>query len=526
MRRALISVTDKTGVVDFAKGLVELGFSILSTGGTSRALRDGGVEVVDVADYTGFPEVMDGRVKTLHPKVHGSLLARRDTESHLEAMSAHGMDPIDVLCVNLYRFRETMDKDGASRPEIIENIDIGGPSMIRSAAKNHRDVAVVVDPDDYQGILESMRAGDGKLREGHLRALAAKAFSHTASYDVAIANWFDEELRNESRSHQFPARLALAGEKLQDLRYGENPHQAASFFTFGEKGSSLASARQLNGKELSYNNILDADAALGLALEFVQSACVVVKHNNPCGTAVAADPTRACELALAGDPTSAFGGILATNRPFSRAMAEMLVQTGTFLEVIVAPSVEDGAVAELGKAKWGASVRVLDLDGLPENKLRDRSIVRQVQGGFLVQTADRPQGARDDRVVTQRDPSARELEALSFAWTVAKHVRSNAIVLARWHDDESCQTVGVGAGQMSRVDSAKIACDKAGDRARGAVLAGDAFFPFPDGLEVCAQAGVTAAIQPGGSKRDEEVIAAANEAGMSMLFTGVRHFRH
>ena len=526
MRRALISVTDKTGVVDFAKGLSELGFSILSTGGTSRALREGGVDVEDVADYTGFPEIMDGRVKTLHPKVHGSILARRDTESHLEAMSTHSMDPIDVLCVNLYQFRETVNKEGVTRPEIIENIDIGGPSMIRSAAKNHRDVAVVVDPGDYQKILDAMRAGDGKLHEAHLRALAAKAFSHTASYDAAIARWFDEELRSQSRSPEFSARLTLAGEKLQDLRYGENPHQAASFFTFGDKGPSLASARQVSGKELSYNNILDADAALGLALESVQPACVVVKHNNPCGTGVATEPTRACELALAGDPTSAFGGILATNCLFSQSMAEVLVQTGTFLEVILAPGIEDGAVTALGKARWGASVRVLDLGGLPENKLRDCPIVRQVQGGYLVQTADRPRGAREDRVVTRREPGTHELEALSFAWTVAKHVRSNAIVLARWNDDGSCQTVGVGAGQMSRVDSAKIACDKAGERARGAVLAGDAFFPFPDGLQVCADAGVTAVIQPGGSKRDEEVIAAADQAGMSMLFTGVRHFRH
>ena len=313
---------------------------------------------------------------------------------------------------------------------------------------------------------------------------------------------------------------------MQDLRYGENPHQVASFFTFGDKGPSLASARQVCGKELSYNNILDADAALALALEFVQPACVVVKHNNPCGTATASEEARACELALSGDPMSAFGGIMATNRPFGRAMAEMIVQTGTFLEVVIAPSIDEDALPELQRARWGQSVRVLDLGGLPGTALRDRPIARQVMGGYLMQTADRPMGSREDRVVTQRDPTARELEAMSFAWTVAKHVRSNAIVLARWNDDDSCHTVGVGAGQMSRVDSAKVACDKAGDRARGAVLAGDAFFPFADGLQVCAAAGVTAAIQPGGSKRDDEVIAAADAASMAMLFTGVRHFRH
>ncbi|MGE3173659.1 MAG: bifunctional phosphoribosylaminoimidazolecarboxamide formyltransferase/IMP cyclohydrolase [Planctomycetota bacterium] len=526
MRRALISVTDKSGVVEFGRGLAAQGFSVLSTGGTRKALIEGGVEAQEVADYTGFPELMDGRVKTLHPRVHGGLLGRRDDPGHVAAMAQHGIEPIDVLCVNLYRFRETVGKAGVGRNEIVENIDIGGPAMIRSAAKNHAHVAVVVDPADYDVVLRALREHGGRLPPELLRKLAAKAFAHTAAYDAAVAAWFDCERRTQPGEPFFPARVSLGGEKLQDLRYGENPHQAAAFYTFGDRGPSLAAARQRGGKELSYNNILDADAALGLALEFSAPACVVVKHNNPCGAAVAEAPLRACELALDGDPVSAFGGILATNRPFDRSQAELLVQRGTFLEVVVAPQVEEDAVRALHGAKWGQSVRVLELGGLPDVTVRNRFVGRQVCGGFLLQTADVPREAPRNDAVTRRAPTADEQEALRFAWLVGKHVRSNAIVFARRDGDGSTFVVGVGAGQMSRVDSARLAAHKAGERARGAVAAGDAFFPFADGLQVCIDAGVTAVIQPGGSKRDDEVVAAADAAGIAMVCTGQRHFRH
>ena len=526
MRRALISVTDKSGVVEFARGLRDLGFGILSTGGTRRALLEGGVPADEVADYTGFPELMDGRLKTLHPKVHGGLLGRRDDAGHVAAMAEHGIEPIDVLCVNLYRFRETAARAGVGRAEIVESIDIGGPAMIRSAAKNHAHVAVVVDPGDYAGLLRALRENEGRSPPQLLRQLAAKAFAHTAAYDAAIAAWFDCERRTLPGEPFFAQRTVFVGEKLQDLRYGENPHQLGAFYSFGDRGPSLATARQRCGKELSYNNILDADAALGLVLEFTGPCCVIVKHNNPCGSAVAETPVRACELALAGDAVSAFGGILALNRPLDVALAAAIVRNNTFLEVIVAPQVDDAALAELVKTKWGQNVRVLELGGLPDATTRNRFVGRQVCGGFLLQTADQPNEPPQERVVSKRPPTPAEGAALWFAWAVCKHVKSNAIVLARRDDDGSCHTVGVGAGQMSRVDSARLACAKAGERARGAVLAGDAFFPFADGLQVCVQAGVTAAIHPGGSKRDDEVIAAADAADLAMVCTGVRLFRH
>ena len=526
MRRALLSVTDKQGIVEFARGLVDAGFSLLSTGGTARTLLDAGLSVTEVADYTGFPELMDGRLKTLHPKVHGGLLGKRDDQGHRGAMTEHGIDPIDVLCVNLYRFRETVRKPGIARHEIVEQIDIGGPAMIRSAAKNHQSVAVVVDPGDYTTVLRGLKEYSGKLPQDVLRRLAAKAFAHTAAYDAAIAQWFDCERRTLPGETFFPGRVSFSGEKLQDLRYGENPHQKAAFYNIGEASPSLANGKQLGGKELSYNNILDADGALGLALEFEQTACVLVKHNNPCGSAVAATLPRAFELALAGDPVSAFGGILATNRTFDVATAQAIVQSGTFLEVIVAPHVEPAAVTALQAAKWGPNVRVIDLGGMPTLALRQRFVARPVSGGFLLQTADFPAEAPKQDVASKRTPNDAEKKAMAFAWKVCKHVKSNAIVLARTTDDGACHTVGVGAGQMSRVDSAKIAVDKAGDRARGSVVASDAFFPFADGLLVCAKAGVTAAVQPGGSKRDEEVVAAADEHGMAMVMTGHRHFRH
>ncbi|MFM1872647.1 MAG: hypothetical protein RL398_2069 [Planctomycetota bacterium] len=526
MRRALLSVTDKEGIVEFARGLQELGFSILSTGGTRKALLAAGVDATEVADYTGFPEMMDGRLKTLHPKVHGGLLARRDLAGHTEAMQAHGIDAIDVLCVNLYRFRETARKPGATREDVVENIDIGGPAMIRSAAKNHASVAVVVDPADYGAVLRGLKEGGGKASPELLRRLAAKAFAHTASYDSAIAQWFDCERRTQPGEPFFPGNIAFAGEKLNDLRYGENPHQHAAVYTLGDPSPSLVDAKILSGKELSYNNLLDADAALALALEFDRPSCVMVKHNNPCGAAVADSLPRAFELALASDPVSAFGGIFATNRRFDAVTAEAIVASGTFLEVIVAPTVDPAALPVLQKAKWGGSVRVLDLGGVPDTAARNRFVARQVSGGFLVQTADVPSETPRRDVATKRPPSDAEQQALAFAWRVCKHVKSNAIVLAIAADGGGFATVGVGAGQMSRVDAAKIAVDKAGVRARGSVAASDAFFPFADGLLVCAEAGVTAAIQPGGSKRDAEVVAAADERNVAMVFTGQRHFRH
>jgi phosphoribosylaminoimidazolecarboxamide formyltransferase/IMP cyclohydrolase len=526
MKRALLSVTDKTGLVEFARGLADAGYALLSTGGTARALADAGIATQEVADYTGFPEMMDGRIKTLHPKVHGGLLARRDVPAHATSMEQHGIDPIDVLCVNLYRFREAVKKPGIARQDVVEQIDIGGPAMIRSAAKNHASVAVVVDPSDYPAVLRGLREGGGTLPGELLRKLAAKAFAHTASYDAAIAQWFDCERRAAPGEPFFGNRVTFAGDKLQDLRYGENPHQKAAFYTMGEGTPSLANSKQIGGKELSYNNILDADAALGLALEFDQTCCVLVKHTNPCGTAVAGTLARAFELALSGDPVSAFGGILATNRTFDAATATAIVQSNTFLEVIVAPHVDPAAMSELQQAKWGANVRVLDLGGVPDISQRHRFVARPVAGGFLLQTADFPAEAPARTVATKRQPNELERAALAFAWPVCKHVKSNAIVLARATDDGAFFTVGVGAGQMSRVDAAKIAVDKAGERARGCVVASDAFFPFPDGLLVCANAGATAVIQPGGSKRDDEVVAAANQHDIAMVMTGQRHFRH
>ncbi|MDA1220754.1 MAG: bifunctional phosphoribosylaminoimidazolecarboxamide formyltransferase/IMP cyclohydrolase [Planctomycetota bacterium] len=525
-RRALISVTDKTGIVEFGRGLAELGFEILSTGGTFRVLQEAGVPAEEVADYTGFPEMMDGRVKTLHPKVHGGLLARRGHVEDEAAMAAHGIDRIDVVAVNLYRFRETVRREGVTREQIVENIDIGGPSMLRSAAKNHASVAVVVDPADYAVVLDAMRAHDGALPQDLARELAGKAYSHTAAYDTAISRWFADESARERGGARHPAAFLQSGQKVQDLRYGENPHQHAALYADPDhSGPGLAQARQLSGKELSFNNILDLDAALGLALEFDEPAFVIVKHNNPCGTATAGSPVDAFIAALDADPLSAYGGIVATNRPLDLSTAEAMVERGTFVEAVVAPSVQPEALAKLGEAKWGKNVRVLELCGLPVPA--PIPTVRMVSGGFLVQDLDaRGVAPAGDTVPTQRAPSSDEAAALEFAWKVCKHVKSNAIVLARREPNGACVSVGVGAGQMSRVDSVQIAVQKAGDRAKGAVLASDAFFPFADGLEAAIAAGVTAAVQPGGSKRDDEVVAAADAAGLAMRLTGVRHFRH
>jgi phosphoribosylaminoimidazolecarboxamide formyltransferase/IMP cyclohydrolase len=525
-RRALISVTDKTGIVEFGRGLAELGFEILSTGGTFRVLQEAGVPAEEVADYTGFPEMMDGRVKTLHPKVHGGLLARRGHAEDEAAMAAHGIDRIDVVAVNLYRFRETVRREGVTREQIVENIDIGGPSMLRSAAKNHASVAVVVDPADYGTVLDAMRAHDGQVPQDLARELAGKAYSHTAAYDTAIARWFADESARERGGARHGAAYLQSGQKVQDLRYGENPHQHAALYADPDhSGPGLAQARQLSGKELSFNNILDLDAALGLVLEFDEPAFVIVKHNNPCGTATASSSVDAFIAALDADPLSAYGGIVATNRPLDLPTAEAMVARGTFVEAVVAPGVQPEALAKLGEAKWGKNVRVLELGGLPVPA--PIPTVRMVSGGFLVQDLDaRGVAPAGDAVPTKRAPTSDEAAALDFAWKVCKHVKSNAIVLARREPNGACVSVGVGAGQMSRVDSVQIAVQKAGDRAKGAVLASDAFFPFADGLEAAIAAGVTAAIQPGGSKRDDEVVAAADAAGLAMRLTGVRHFRH
>ena len=520
-RRALLSVTDKAGIVDFGRALAERGVQLLSTGGTARALREEGLEVVEVGDFTGSPEILDGRVKTLHPKIHGGLLGRRDLESHRDQMAEHGIEPIDIVVVNLYRFREAVER-GDGRTEIVEQIDIGGPSMIRSAAKNHASVAVVTDPADYGAVLEAL---DTDGFPGDLgRKLAAKAFDHTAKYDTAIAAWF----ASQGQGGGFPSSLELSGAKAADLRYGENPHQKAALYTDVTTGShTLAGAEQRSGKELSYNNLVDLDAALAAVLEFDAPACVVVKHATPCGAAVATDIVAAVHHGIEGDPLSAFGGILAINRTLSTAVADALVERNTFLEAIVAPSIDDAAVAVLQEGRpWGRNVRLLDLGGGMPNGSAPAVATRRISGGYLAQTADVRLEGPELRWATEKTADGQHLEALRFAWSVCKHVRSNAIVLAGVPADGVFATYGIGGGQTSRVDAVKSAVEKAGGRARGSVLASDAFFPFPDGLEHAAAGGVVAAIQPGGSRRDDEVVAAANAADVAMAFTGVRHFRH
>ncbi|SFA81655.1 bifunctional phosphoribosylaminoimidazolecarboxamide formyltransferase/IMP cyclohydrolase [Azotobacter beijerinckii] len=526
VRRALISVSDKTGVVDFARELAALGVEILSTGGTFKLLRENGVAAVEVADYTGFPEMMDGRVKTLHPKIHGGILGRRDLDGAV--MAEHGIAPIDLVAVNLYPFAATVAKPGCTLPEAIENIDIGGPTMVRSAAKNHKDVAIVVNAGDYAGIVDSLKAGG--LTYAQRFDLALKAFEHTAAYDGMIANYLGtvdqsaETLSTEGRS-EFPRTFNSQFLKAQDMRYGENPHQNAAFYVEANPlEASIATAKQLQGKELSYNNVADTDAALECVKSFVKPACVIVKHANPCGVAVVPEAEggirKAYDLAYATDTESAFGGIIAFNRELDGETAKAIVER-QFVEVIIAPSVSAEARAVVA-AK--ANVRLLECGQWPAERSAGLDYKR-VNGGLLVQSRDIGMiGAADLKVVTQRAPSEQEINDLIFAWKVAKFVKSNAIVYAR-----NRQTVGVGAGQMSRVNSARIAAIKAehaGLAVQGAVMASDAFFPFRDGIDNAAKAGITAVIQPGGSMRDNEVIAAADEAGMAMVFTGMRHFRH
>jgi phosphoribosylaminoimidazolecarboxamide formyltransferase/IMP cyclohydrolase len=517
VRRALISVSDKTGLVDFAHGLDALGVSLVSTGGSAAALRQGGVPVSDVSALTGFPEIMDGRVKTLHPKVHGGLLGRRGTDDAV--MAQHDIAPIDLLIVNLYPFEATTARPDCTLTDAIENIDVGGPAMLRAAAKNHEHVAVVVDPADYAEILEALAHGGTSLNLR--RRLAAKAFAHTARYDGVIANWLGARPEGE-RIDPFAPTLNLAYELKQVLRYGENPHQGGALYVENHvTAGTVASARVLAGKELSYNNIADADAALECVKAFRKTpACVIVKHSNPCGVALGADLGEAYERAYACDPVSAFGGIIAFNRTLDAVTAEAIIKR-QFVEVVIAPDVEAGALAALNAKP---NVRVLASGQWDENPSSSFDFKR-IAGGLLVQDTDRDTLLMTDlKVVSKRVPDATELRDLLFAWHVAMFVKSNAIVYAR-----DGYTVGIGAGQMSRVVSAKIAAMKAAEaglEVRGCGMASDAFFPFRDGIDAAAEAGVRAVIQPGGSMRDAEVIAAADEHGMAMVFTGVRHFRH
>jgi phosphoribosylaminoimidazolecarboxamide formyltransferase/IMP cyclohydrolase len=521
--RALISVSDKTGLLDFARSLDKHGIEIVSTGGTAKALADAGLKVIDVSEITGFPEMMDGRVKTLHPKVHGGLLAIRDNKEHAGAMQTHGIKPIDLLVVSLYPFEATVAK-GASFEDCIENIDIGGPAMIRAAAKNHNDVAVVVDADDYKILLDELAAQKGATTLALRQKFAAKAYARTAAYDAAISNWFADQLGDTA-----PTFRAFGGKLAEALRYGENPHQNAAFYRSPEQRPGVATAKQLQGKQLSYNNINDTDAAYECIGEFDPkrtAACVIVKHANPCGVAEGDSMVEAYRKALACDSTSAFGGIVALNRTLDAEAARAI--TEIFTEVIIAPDATGEAIAIVGAKK---NLRLLVAGGLPDPRAKGL-LVKSVAGGLLVQSRDN--AVADDmdlKVVTKRAPTNAELRDLRFAFRVAKHVKSNTIIYAK---DNA--TVGIGAGQMSRIDSARIAARKAQDAAKelglaepltkGSVVASDAFFPFADGLLVAIEAGATAVIQPGGSMRDDEVIKAADDAGIAMVFTGTRHFRH
>ena len=521
LRRALVSVSDKTGLETFVRGLVELGFEILSTGGTRRFLEEQQIPVLDVSGYTGFPEIMDGRVKTLHPRVHGAILGRPHLADDRAVMDEHGIVPLELVVCNLYPFEQTVAREGVTPEEAIEQIDIGGPSMIRSAAKNHASVAVVTAPEQYASVLEQLQAGS--LDTSARRRLALAAFETTARYDAAISRYFDGLTRDPEADGPFPQQLLLPLTRRSSLRYGENPHQQAAFYVEPmPSAGSLASAEQLHGKELSYNNLLDLDAALTIARDFADPVAVVLKHNNPCGCAVAENQAEALAAAWAGDPVSAFGSILGFNRPLTAASAEQLCEPNRFVEAIIAPDFEPAAIEILTtRPKWKKNVRLLRCAGAAEPAPAGLDY-RRVTGGLLVQDADTGADPEDEwKVVTSREPSPAELADLKFGWTVCRFVKSNAIVLAKGR-----AVVGVGAGQMSRLDSSFMAAHKAGDRSTGAVVASDAFFPFRDGIDQAAAAGVTAAIQPGGSRNDEEVIAACNEHGIAMIFSGRRHFRH
>jgi len=534
VRRALVSVSDKRGLVPFVQGLAELGVEVVSTGGTCRQLREAGLDVIEVSEKTGFPEIMDGRVKTLHPVIHGGLLGRRGTDEAV--MEEHGIEPIDLLVVNLYPFEQTIAREDATIDDAIENIDIGGPAMIRAASKNHDGVAVCVSPDDYESVLEKLK-GDGLAIEDR-RRLAAKAYAHTASYDTAITKYLSLSLGDDVLGERF----LYSGNISERLRYGENPHQQAAFYVDQQAApGSLAAARQLQGKALSYNNIADSDAALDCVKQFTNPACVIVKHANPCGVAVAGDIAEAYDKAFKTDPTSAFGGIIAFNRPLDADTAKAIIDR-QFVEVIIAPEIAADA-AEVCSAK--KNVRVLEVGdwtaggasapnfgpkgpptgGSPTGGSPTGFDFKKVSGGLLVQTSDLGIISADDlKVVTEKAPTPEQIQDMLFAWTVVKYVKSNAIIFCKDN-----MTIGVGAGQMSRVYSTKIAAIKAADEGlevSGSVMASDAFFPFRDGIDAAAETGISAIIQPGGSMRDEEVIGAANEHGLAMVFTGMRHFRH
>ncbi|KXG42615.1 bifunctional phosphoribosylaminoimidazolecarboxamide formyltransferase/IMP cyclohydrolase [Tepidibacillus decaturensis] len=507
-KRAILSVSDKTGIIEFAKGLIELGYEIISTGGTKKVLEQEGISVISISEITGFPEILDGRVKTLHPNVFAGLLAIRANEDHLKQLQEQHVDLIDLVVVNLYPFKETISKPGVTFEEAIENIDIGGPSMLRAAAKNYQDVAVIVDPTDYQAVIEELKQ-EQMLSLAAKKKLAAKVFRHTAAYDALIAQYWNDQLEEV-----FPEKLTLTYEKVQELRYGENPHQKASFYREAISKQGLAYAKQLHGKELSYNNIQDTNAAWEIIKEFKQPAVVAVKHMNPCGVGVGKNLSEAFTRAYEADPVSIFGGIVATNQMVDEDTASRLKEI--FLEVIIAPGFTEQALELLTKKK---NIRLLEL---VEGEGASSKKVVSVLGGLLVQDQDKKQiNAEELKVVTKRKPTTEELEQLQFAWKVVKHVKSNAIVLANGQ-----QTVGIGAGQMNRVGAAKIAIEQAGELAKGAVMASDAFFPMPDTVEEAAKAGITAIIQPGGSIRDEDSIIEADKHGITMVFTSIRHFKH
>jgi len=519
IRRALISVSDKTGIVPFAQALSDLNIEILSTGGTYKLLASENISAIEISDYTGFPEMMDGRVKTLHPKVHGGILARRDIDQ--KVLIEHDIPPIDLVVVNLYPFEATVANPNCDLPTAIENIDIGGPTMLRAAAKNNKFVAAVVNPSDYDRVIELLTRNDGSLDQQTRFDFAVKTYEHTAAYDGAIANYLGTKLEQSDKSSIFPRTFNTQFIKSQEMRYGENPHQKAAFYMEkNPKDASISSAQQLQGKALSYNNIADTDAAVECIKSFSEPACVIVKHANPCGVAIAETPLKAYELAFQTDPTSAFGGIIAFNREFDAESARRITEQ-QFTEVIIAPSVSEEALAVTAVKK---NVRVLTCGQWDRERTAEFDYKR-VNGGLLVQDRDIHTISKDDlTVISKRAPTDDELRDLMFAWRVAQYVKSNAIVYCK-----NNQTIGIGAGQMSRVYSAKIAGIKAADenlQVEGSVMASDAFFPFRDGVDAAAQAGITAVIQPGGSMRDQEVIAAADEAGMAMVFTGLRHFRH
>jgi phosphoribosylaminoimidazolecarboxamide formyltransferase/IMP cyclohydrolase len=518
IKRVLISVTDKTGIVEFAQGLQTFGAEILSTGGTAAQLRASGIPVTDVSDYTGFPEMMDGRLKTLHPKIHGGLLALRDNDGHMNALRSHGIGLIDMAVINLYRFEDTVAKEGCSLEHAVENIDIGGPTMLRAASKNYRFVSVVTDPEDYPKILAEMKESGGKISEATNFELAKKTFQLTARYDGAISNYLGLLTAGSPEKREFPDTFSCQFAKAQDLRYGENPHQKAAFYREKDpRLSAVSNARQIQGKELSYNNIMDSDAAWQLVTGIALPGVVIIKHANPCGAATSnGDMAEAFRKALAGDPVSAFGGIVAFNRPVEKATAEELVKI--FFEVIIAPGFAADALETLAAKK---NVRILEIPVSCDKKSGGYDF-RRVVGGLLVQDRDMDDfDIRKAKIVTKRVPTDAEYQALDFAWRLVKHVKSNAIVFTTRD-----QLVGMGAGQTSRVDSVKIARMKAVLPTAACVLGSDAFFPFRDGLDIAVQAGITAVIQPGGSINDAEVIQAADEQGIAMIFTGIRHFKH